>query len=41
MEDGLKKNIKPISTKNKNYFEKVRIFKNVKYKWGEISLLKE
>jgi hypothetical protein len=29
-----KKNIKPISTKNKNYFEKVRIFKNVKYKWG-------
>ena len=29
-----KKYIKPISSKNKNYFEKVRIFKNVKYKWG-------
>ena len=28
-----KKNIKPISTKNKNYFEIVIIFKNVKYKW--------
>jgi hypothetical protein len=26
--------IKPINYKNKNYFKDIKIFKNVKYKWG-------
>ena len=28
------KNIKPIKYKNKNIFKDIRIFKNIKYKWG-------
>jgi cell wall-associated NlpC family hydrolase len=28
------KYIKPINYKNKNYFKDIKIFKNVKYKWG-------
>ena len=28
------KNIKPISYKEKNFFNKINIFKNIKYKWG-------
>ena len=28
------KNIKPIKHKNKNIFKDIKIFKNVKYKWG-------
>ena len=29
-----KKNVSLISFKEKNYFEKIKIFKNIKYKWG-------
>ena len=29
-----KKNVKPISYKEKNPFRKISIFKNIKYKWG-------
>ena len=29
-----KKEVKPISYKNKNPFSKITIFKNIKYKWG-------
>ena len=29
-----KKNVKPISYKEKNPFRKINIFKNIKYKWG-------
>jgi len=28
------KDIKPISYKEKNYFDKIKLFKNIKYKWG-------
>ena len=29
-----KKDVKPISFKEKNPFKKIKIFKNIKYKWG-------
>jgi len=29
-----KKNIKPINYENKNFFKDIKIFKNIKYKWG-------
>ena len=28
------KNIKPINYENKNFFKDIKIFKNIKYKWG-------
>ena len=28
------KDVKPLSYKNKNLFKKIKIFKNIKYKWG-------
>ena len=33
------KNIKPIKHKNKNIFKDIKIFKNVKYKWGGKSFM--
>jgi len=29
-----KNNLKPINFKEKNFFKKIKIFKNIKYKWG-------
>ena len=29
-----KKDIKPLNYKEKNFFNKIKIFKNIKYKWG-------
>ena len=35
-----KKDVKPISYKEKNLFRKISIFKNIKYKWGgKLSLI--